>query len=481
MNQLHLFGLSLALALLPPPLAARGGLELPYEKIARDFATAHGVGEAAPETIRYEDVLARSFVKLELGAFDVRFPREAMATHAEQFKTCGQALVAAQEEFVDWLTPTSADKTLREDLKALSAWVKSWKAGAIARGKSGEENDVFKLLGATDAQVAASKHLFDALGKGLALGPARETPLNPRVILLPTRKLFSEFVFFTGWINADQRGLFWLDKVPDWTQCYVVEDQVIALEYSIPNRPATDYTSGTPMDELLQQQVAQLGMNSLFSAHYKERVPGAFIAGLSMNLVIDAYGSVQTRVDGDTRSKVTQKRDVFVAGGASEGGFLAKNSAETKWRENGGRDHFITTLRAAQEDGAKIAKDQKNKLACFAIRSDDGGEKWPAVAPFFDASGTPPNPAAKFQGDFAEFLRAYKSAFIYWLQTKSQGPEKPSREKFALLLKKLSDPNLATDFEGVFKDVYEGASLSGSDADKESLEGKFLVWLSRQK
>lgn len=469
-----------ALVIAFPTLASRP-VDLPYEKIARDFATAHGMGEAAPESIVYDDVLAKHFVKLELGAFDVRFPREALATHSDEYKSCGQALVASQEKFIDWLTPGSTDKALREDLKTLSAWVKSWKPLAIAKGKTVEETDMAKLLGATEAQINASKHVFDALAKGQALGPAREKPLQPRLILLPTRKLFTEFVYFTGWIKADQRGIFWLDRVPDWTQCYVVEDQVIALEYGIANRPPNDYTSGTPMDEILLQQVSQLGMNSLFSAHYKERVPGAFIAGLSMNLVIDAYGSVQTRVDGDTRSKVTEKRDVFVAGGNSEGGFLAKNSAETKWRENGGRDHFIPALHAAQEDALKIAKDVKNKAAVFAIRSDDGGDKWPAVAPFFDATATPPSPAAKFQGDFAEFLRAYKSAFIYWLQTKSQGPEKPSREKFAVLLKKLADPNLAADFEAVFKEVYEGASLSGPEGDKESLEGKFLQWLSKQK
>jgi hypothetical protein len=469
-----------AFALVLPSLAPRT-VDLPYEKIAKDYAAAHGMADAAPESIQYEDVLAKHFVKLELGAFDVRFPREFLGSHADQFKNCALSLVASQEEFIEWLTPASTDKTLREDLKVLNTWVKSWKPLAIARGKSTDDTDVAKLLGATEAQLTASKHVFDALARGLALGPAREKPLQPRLILLPTRKQFTEFIYFTGWIKADQRGIFWLDRVPDWTQCYVVEDQVIALEYGIANRPPNDYTSGTPMDEILLQQVSQLGMNSLFSAHYKERVPGAFIAGLSMNLVIDAYGSVQTRVDGDTRSKVTEKRDVFVAGGASEGGFLAKNSAETKWRENGGRDHFVPALHAAQEDGLKVAKDVKNKVAVFAIRSDDGGDKWPAVAPFFDASAAPPNPAAKFQGDFAEFLRAYKSAFIYWLQTKSQGPEKPSREKFALLLKKLADPNLAADFEAVFKEVYEGAALSGPSGDKETLEGKFLVWLSKQK
>lgn len=473
------FVASLVLALAFPVLAARA-VELPYEKIAKDFAKAHGLADAAPDTIEYEAVLAKSFVKLELGAFDVRFPRSALATHSDEFKTCGQALVKSQEEFIEWLAPTSVDKTLRDDFKTLTAWVKSWKPLAIANGKSGEETDMYKLLAASEAQITASKHVFDALAKGQALGPAREKPLQPRLILLPTRKLFSEFVYFTGWIKPDERGIFWLESVPDWTQCYVAEDQVIALEYGIASRPPHDYTSGTPMDEILLQQVSQLGMNSLFSAHYKERVPGAFIAGLSMNLVIDAYGSVQTRVDGDTRSKVTQKRDVFIAGGNSQGGFLAKNSAQTKWRENGGKDHFIPTLRGAQDDGAKIAKDAKNKMAVFAIRSDDGGDKWPAVAPFFDAAAVAPNPEAKFQGDFAEFLRAYKSAFIFWLQTKSQVTEKPSREKFAMLLKKLADPNLEADFEAVFKEVYDGAALSAPDTDKESLEGKFLVWLSKQ-
>ncbi|MBL8857389.1 MAG: hypothetical protein JNL28_02635 [Planctomycetes bacterium] len=455
--------------------------ELPYEKIARDFAAANGLGDAAPESLKYEDVLAKSFVKLELGAFDVRFPRSALATHGEEFKTCAAALVAAQEEFVDWLNPNTVDKALRDDLKVLTAWVKSWRTQSLARGKSGEESDVAKLVGATPAQLEASKHLFNALAKGEALGPAREVALHPRLILLPTRKLFSEFVFFTGWIASDMRGLFWLENVPDWTQCYVVDDQLIALEYGIANRPPNDYTSGTSMDLLLQQQVAQLGTNSLLLAHYKERVPGAFIGGLSMNLVIDTYGSVQTRVDGDTRSKVTQKRDVFVAGGASEGGFLAKNSAETKWRENGGRDHFIPTLRAAQEDGNKLAKDSKQKNLVFAVRSDDGGDKWAAIAPFFSEAGPEHKPAAKFEGDYAEFLRAYKSAFIYWLQTKSQSNEKASREKFALLLRKLDDPNMAVDFESVFKDVYDGAALSAPDADKESLEGRFLIWLSRQR
>lgn len=454
---------------------------LPYEKIAQDFASTHGYTAATPDGVSYANVLDKHFVRLELGAFDVRFPRESLATHAAQLQASAAALVVAQQEFVEWLSAGAADKALQDDLKALAAWVKSWKLPALVKAKSGTEPDVAQIVGATPAQAAASKHLFEALAKGSALGTARERALQSRLILIPSRKLFTEFVYFAGWVQGDQRGSFWIDSVPDWTQCYVEDDQVIALQYAIVNRPADDYASGTGMDEILDQQVAQLGMNSLFSAHYKERVPGAFIGGLSMNLVIDAFGSIQTRVDGDTRSKVTQKRDVFVAGGASQGGFLAKNSAQTKWRENGGKDHFLTTLRSAQDEGGKLVKDPKQKVFAFAIRDDGGGEKWAAIAPFFDASTAPKDPAAKFQGDYAEFVRAYKSAFIYWLQTKSQATEKVSREKFSVLLKKLGDPDLAGDFEGVFREVYDGAPLSGVVGDKESLEGKFLTWLAKQK
>jgi hypothetical protein len=285
-------------------------------------------------------------------------------------------------------------------------------------------------------------------------------------------------VFFFGWINADQRGLFWLDNVPDWTQCFVVDDQVIALEYAGTGRKPDDYTTGTSMGDLLQQQVAQLATNSLLAAHYADKVPGPFLGGLSMNLVVDVYGEVRTRIDGDTRSKVTGARSVFVAGGQSEGGVLAKNSAETKWREGGGKDHFIGTLRGAQAEGSKLAKDPKQKNTTFSIRSDNQGDKWPAVAPFLSADAKAP--AAQFQGDYAEFFRAYKSAFIYWLQTKSQAGEKASREKFAVLLQKLADPATTGDFESVFKAVYDGAALSGPGADKDTLEGKFLIWLSKQ-
>jgi hypothetical protein len=460
-----------------------GKAALNYEQIAKTYAASIGLGSAEPTTISYEDVLTKAFVQLKLGAFDVRFPRADLDKRADELRTSALALVTAQEKWLDWLAPGGGDqKTLRDDLKILGNWVKGWKAPNLAKGKDSPEPDLGKLLNAPDTTIQASQRLFDALARGAALGPARELAQPVRLIITPSRKEFTEFIYFFGWINADQRGLFWLDNAPDWTSCFIVNDQLIALEYAAAGRKPDDYSMGTKMDEVLPQQIVQLAMNALFSMYYGEKVSGPFLGGLSMNLVIDAYGEVRTRIDGDTRSKVTGKREVFVAGGASEGGFLGKNSAETKWRENGGKDHFLGTLHAAQEEGGKLAKDAKNKAACFSIRSDDGGQKWAAVAPFLGTASADTKPPPKeFAGDFAEFYRAYKSAFIFWLQTKSMPGEKASREKFALMLKKLADPNMSGDFDQVFKDVYEGAVLSGPGADKDTLEGKFLIWLSRQR
>jgi hypothetical protein len=456
---------------------------LPYEQIAKNYAASAGIAATDPSAIKYEDVLAKAFVQIKIGAFDLRFPRADIDKRAEDVKGCAMALIVAQEKWLDWLAPAGGDqKQLRDDLKILTSWVKGWKGPTLAKAKEHADTDLAKIVNAPETTQLASQRLFDALARGAALGPAKEQAQPVRLVVAPTRKEFTEFIYFFGWITPDQRGLFWLDNAPDWTSAYLLNDQLIALEYAAANRQPTDYSLGTKMDEVMPQQVVQLAMNALFSAYYGERVTAPFIGGLSMNLVIDAYGEVRTRIDGDTRSKVTGKREVFVAGGASEGGFLGKNSAETKWRENGGRDHFLNTLKAAQEEGAKVAKDEKNKPACFSIRSDDGGQKWAAVAPFLGSASADTKPPPKeFVGDFAEFYRAYKSAFIFWLQTKSQGGEKASREKFAVLLRKLADPNMTGDFEAVFKEVYDGAPLSGPGADKDTLEGKFLIWLSRQR
>ena len=472
--------------LLAPTLArpSEPRREFPYETVAKEYLAAHGLSGATVDKVDYEKVLAEHYTSAQLGMFQMLFPVASLEKHAEEFKKGAAALVAAQVEWLDWLKPAGMDqKAIREDLAQLAGWIKTWKPQGLAKLQGSAGKDALDLLVASDAVKAAAKHAAEVMGKNAELGTPRELSQSVRLILQPTRKEFVEFVCFAGWLFETDRGLYWAEGAPDWTQCWVAGEQVVALEYTAPGRKPTEYIQGTGMNEgdptVMEQQVVQLALNSLFERTYGERVPAAFAQGLSMNLVIDQFTEINTRVDGDTHSKTTSAREVFIPGGDKDGGMLGKNSAESKWREGHGKDHFLKVLKLAQKEGGEVDKKAKNKAVLFALHAPSGADPVAVSAPFLGkaAAGFKP-PADKYLGEFAELLRDYKSAFIYWLQNKAAGSEKLSKEKFAQLLSKLADPNLQSDFEAVFSEVYDKAPLSAPEADKNSLEGKFLIWLT---
>lgn len=471
----------------PAPVEARGETLIDFERAARAFLESRGVRDAKPEALTLDLVVEQHCVRARLGAFEAVFPKNALEKRSEDLKSCALGLLDAQAEWLDWLKPAGGDqKALREDLAAVQAWVKGWKAPALAKLAAGEGGDLVALLAANDAVRAAVERLEHAQQRGAALAAPRETPQRLRLYLMPTRRDFVEFLALLGWLQADQRANYWLDAAGDWSQAHDNDDQIVALEYSVPNRPPGQYEQGTSLSKddptLMQQQVVQLALNELFDSQYQGRVPGAFVQGLSMNLVIDQFGEINTRIDGDLRARVTGKREAFVPGGNKDGGFLSKNSAETRWRTERGKDHWIHLLRTTQKEAEEQDRGAKNKWALFAVHSDDGGKRHVVRGPFLGsaAAATAP-PPAEFAGDFAEFLRAYKSAFIHWLQTRATGNEKSSREAFAKLLGRLGDPNLAGDFEAVFAELYEKKPLSNAECDKDALEGQFLLWLQKQK
>lgn len=458
---------------------------LPYEKIAREYAASIGLGNAKPEVLVYDEVLAKNFVHLRLGAFELHFPLNELERRAEDLRNCSKAVIDAELEWLDWLQASQPEaRALREDLKALRTWVKDskWTSADIV-APSGP-TDALRRFHAPDALLQACERATLAMSTVRALGPPREPPLCQGLVILPSRKLFAQFVYFVGWIYPEDSALFWLDEVLDWSQCIFGSDMAVALEYAPVDRAPGDYTAGTAMSErgadVLQQQFMQIAMLSLLRSCYAERVPPAFLGGISTNLVIDVFGQVNTRVDGDLRGKITPAREVFVPGGASEGGVLAKNSADSRWRDKQGADHFLPTLRSSQKEGESLNKKVKNRLACFSVRSDDESERFLVAAPFLGAGAKGEAPPQPFQGEYAELIRSYKSCFLYWLQTKWKSSEKASREAFATLLKNLADPEKQGEFEQVFKDSY-GLPLSNADADKNSIEGQFLMWLSHQK
>ena len=466
--------LTLALGL-STPTSAR---EFPFEKAAQSFLSEHGLAGKTASDIDFEGVLGKSFVKAPAGVFEIRYPIADLEKRPTELLKCARALVDAQEHLLDWLKPAGVDqKVAREDLKSVKNWIAGLKEGQIQKMKDAGGKDWMELVPCPDTTKAAQKRLAEARGSGALFATKRDAAEVVRVVLTPARKEFVELVCFAGWQNEADRGLYWADGVASWTSAFVGKDQVIALEYSVAGARPEDYAQGTAMADVLGQQVVQLSLNSLFDGFYADRVPTELVRGLSMNLVIEQFGEVNTRVDGDTRGRQTQKREIFVAGGQSEGGQLGKNSADTRWRELQGADHFVKILKLSQKEGGEADKKDKFKLAAFGIRNDKGTEPLAVPAPFFGAAAGDKQVPAEYQGDFSECMRAYKSAFLFWLQTQAGGAGPKSKEKWAQLLCKFADPAEGTDFEALFKQVYEGAALSDTECSKASLEGRFVAWL----
>jgi hypothetical protein len=459
-----------------------------FREIAERYLAERGVEADAASRVKVDDLMARNFVHARVGLFEVHLPDSALADHAQTIKDALLALLDAQELWLEWMEPVlGKQRDALKDLAAVRKEIGRWKTGAglgLSKIRDAGGNDLFALAGSKEKPVEAAARFADFMTSGAAVGVERDKKIPARLCLLPTRKGFVEFLAFAGYANDAVRETFWQDAVLDWTMGFVDDLQLIALEYSAAHRPEGVYEQGEGMNERsptgMQEQVVQLAANSLCEQFFGPRAPKAFSQGLSMNLVIELYHEIVTRVDGDMRANQTMAREVFVPGGASEGGFLGMLSAESRWREQQGSDYFVSVLRAAQIEGQKNAeRTSRKRTDCFALRSDKGGDIHVVCAPLLgSAAATQAQPPENFQGDWAEFLRAYKSCFMYWLQ--HQALRKKSDERFAELLQRLADPE-GGGFEEAFVGLYDGAPLSGEAADDDTLEGRFLVWLGKQK
>ena len=89
-------------------------------------------------------------------------------------------------------------------------------------------------------------------------------------------------------------------------------------------------------------------------------------------------------------------------------------------------------------------------------------------------------PPAQFSSDYMEFFRAYKTAFIHWLRTEGTGSKKTAPASFRTLGQKIAEGKGEADFEQLLEEVY-GMPLTAEDGTPDSLEWKFLTWLSKQR
>jgi hypothetical protein len=468
-------------------LAAHSAAQLPFAQIAADARARHQLDGAAQATIH--EAIDRVSVRCDLGAFDLRFPAASLADRGLEFTQVCDALLATQEAWLQWIEPAGAgdSKALRADLAKLRAAIKEWKPAVLAKAQPGA--DMYAVAGAAESVRAAARRAATTLRAAGEIGPARAEPKPLRFCAEPTRDDFVQALVLAGDLNAEWKSWCWDDGIAYWTQVWFDDAQVTCLQYAAQALPPGTWKQGTWMNErdpdVMQQQIAQLAANQLLSDRFGDHAPAAFIGGLALNIVVDIHGQCNTRIDGDLRSRKTEKREVFIAGGLSEGGRLGKNVADTRWREDHGRGHFLAILRQSQKEGEDLAKQAKFKPAAFGIRDDAGGNGRAVLGPFIgSAAATTEAPPEKYLGDYAEFTRAYKCGFVHWLKSAAEGSPKKSGAAFARLLVDMSTPTpegATFDFEGACAKVYGGDPLSAQPLTKDTLEGRFLVWLSKQK
>lgn len=469
-------------------LSAVATAQLPFAQIAEEARVRHGLDAQAQATIH--EAIDKATVRCDLGAFELRFPALRLEDRGLEFTQVCDALLATQEAWLEWLEPAGGElKSMRADLAKLRGAIKEWKPAVLAKAKDQPGADMYAVAGAPETVRAAAARVAATLRAAGEVGAARAEPKALRFCAEPTRDDFVQALVLAGDLNAEWKSWCWDDGIAYWTQVWFDDAQVTCLQYAAQALPPGTWKQGTWMNErdpdVMQQQVAQLAANQLLSDRFGDHAPSAFIGGLSLNIVVDLHGQCNTRIDGDLRSRKTDKREVFIAGGLSEGGRLGKNVADTRWREDHGRGHFLSILRQSQKEGDGLAKQVKFKPAAFGIRDDSGGNARAVLGPFIgSAAATTEAPPEKYIGDFAEFTRAYKCGFVHWLKSAAEGNPKKSGASFARLLVALSTPTpegATFDFEATCAKLYGGDPLSSQPLTADTLEGRFLQWLSKRK
>ena len=458
--------------------------EIPYESLAHDFLNGRGLDVTDPDATTIETVFSQGFIRLELGAFELLYPPEALADpgSAECFQRACRAVLASHGTWLDWVDPEGEVVPRKEadaDLKILDKWIKSWKEQDLAAA-AGARN-LATSLPAKDKELAALTRFNERLLAGGFPTKGTEELRRVRLVLVPDRATFVPFSAAVGWLVPDQRSVYWVPGIVNWVEFRFDDTRVVSLEFAAGD--ATDWTKGTAMDARndlgLEQQIVQLAFGSLALARFDNRIDPDFTLALCNNLVIDQYGQVDTRTDGDLSPRQAAARKIFVPGGLSQGGRLPQNNANSPWRSTLGTDHFLKVLRDSQKRGAKEA-DAGKATDRFLIQTADEAGRFVARAPFFGAAAAETEvPGDAYQSEWLELQRAYRVAFCHWLRDHGAGSKSASHRAFGELLSMLA-PEGEVDFAALVEQAFD-APVSSKEPGKGDLEGRFLLWLSKQK
>jgi len=461
---------------------------IPHEELAKAVLERAGLATGPAEEVSIEEVLERSYFTLRLGVFDLAISAHETKEkkNGNDFASLAVAIVDLQARFIEWIGPDAPDlKQAQKDIKTLRSWCKRLRGDNIDNLNGKEMGDLATLLKANKKVLEAQARFGAYMAKGTPLGIDREDEFVDTFIVAPDRRAFLEILSTFGAISPQNKGVYWTADVATWTNTYYNDISVTCLEHSDPGSTTRGVFGGASMNERtptgMEQQLTQLAGNAMLDNLYGDKIPPSLAGAFSVNLVIDIYGECNTRIDGDLRARRTEAREIFVPGGLSEGGILPKNMADSRWRGEQGKDRFLVQLQASQTAGDSKARKRQEKNGGFEIQDDRESERLVLRAPFLGGPASGRNKVPdQFWGDSLEFYRSYRTAFVYWLQTKGIKSKKDARKSFGELLTTLAQSDdHAANIESVIEEIY-GRPLSADETSKKDLEGQFLLWLAKQ-
>lgn len=470
-----------------PIAAPTDGVNETYEAMALKFLGDFGY-EGADE-FELGSFLESHFLRARIGVFDLHIPVKSIGqgTNAKDFELIAQSLMDVQVMFLEWTAPgAERHELLMEDVKLLQAWIKSWSPTTLKGAAAGS---LLEVLGADEQTQAAAERFSRFMGNGGPLDLEREESKIKPIVLLPDRGTYVRSIALSGLLSSGAiREACWSPGSVKFTQHQVGIDLVdfIAMRYASPAATLDNYDTGTTMnwrsDTGLRQQVTQIASIAMFDSLFGEALPASLVGGLSLDLLIEMFGECNTRVDGDLNARRSDAQEYFVPGGASEGGRLPPNMADSRWREHGSKGRFVRILKEAQKAGGKKGRSKKDKLSHFELQGVDRVQKMVVEGPFLGSSANPAflTVPDAFYGDQLEFLRAYRCAFVYYLRQEAFKKSKDAEVAFADLLRKIVNLEDPEQLEKVVAETYKSSALSTAGLSDKELEMKFIRWISKQ-
>jgi hypothetical protein len=496
-HSLQLFGCGAIVAVLASTLVAKQGAPpvaapktLDFESLAQQFKSTNALAALPQDDTAVSPALDKAFVSLDVGIFDVRYLRSELkdARHFDDLKGCILGLIDLHARLLAWVGEKDPGKSGTAPTPALTTyrgWVEKWKSDLLlkAMASKSDSHELAVLAGAEPAVLAAIKESAESLRNGSAAG--FKLDLKPtRLALLPSRGDFTGFASYMGTLHPEWKTILWTAALNVRHEFHINDLIGLPLEAPAPDGGPVGPSMNDREKTGLFEHVTQYAGDKLMKEWFGERLDSGTEIGAAINLVIELYGENNSRVFGNGEGKSTPGKNKFVRGGKSTGGKFAKQSADSRWRTELGKDYFVTQLRRAQGEGMKMAgadgKTAPSPNAHFIIDCKTPGEHDYVTAPFLGPNAATKEVAEEAMGDFQEFLRAYRSCFVHWLATiaKPKGEPPPPRPFAKLLRDCVKDDGKS--FDDRIAASY-GAPLTSPAPATEALEWAFLDWLSHQR